>query len=192
MGRTVDPNGFPARGEWHPCPTRCGTQTPLYATAVLLQSTDRLCTRRKQKAALSGRCFNTSLTGYQEIMTDPSYAGQIITFTFPHIGNVGTNDEDIKLRRWPRAVACSGLISPIRLIGVPCGITMRASATAYPALPGSTRANSRGVSAISVRPMPLHAMPQMVNSIFRRYRRRRRLARPERDGSRRRGLSPAP
>jgi carbamoyl-phosphate synthase small subunit len=41
-------------------------------------------------------CFNTSLTGYQEIMTDPSYAGQIITFTFPHIGNVGANSEDIE------------------------------------------------------------------------------------------------
>ena len=41
-------------------------------------------------------CFNTSLTGYQEIMTDPSYAGQIITFTFPHIGNVGTNEEDFE------------------------------------------------------------------------------------------------
>jgi carbamoyl-phosphate synthase small subunit len=41
-------------------------------------------------------CFNTSLTGYQEILTDPSYAGQIITFTFPHIGNVGTNAEDIE------------------------------------------------------------------------------------------------
>ncbi len=39
-------------------------------------------------------CFNTAITGYQEIMTDPSYAGQIITFTFPHIGNVGTNAED--------------------------------------------------------------------------------------------------
>ena len=39
-------------------------------------------------------CFNTSMTGYQEIMTDPSYAGQIITFTFPHIGNVGANDKD--------------------------------------------------------------------------------------------------
>ena len=36
-------------------------------------------------------CFNTAMTGYQEILTDPSYAGQIITFTFPHIGNVGTN-----------------------------------------------------------------------------------------------------
>ena len=39
-------------------------------------------------------CFNTSLTGYQEIISDPSYAGQIINFTFPHIGNVGTNKED--------------------------------------------------------------------------------------------------
>ncbi|MEV8466426.1 glutamine-hydrolyzing carbamoyl-phosphate synthase small subunit [Fluviibacterium sp. DFM31] len=39
-------------------------------------------------------CFNTAMTGYQEIMTDPSYAGQIVTFTFPHIGNVGTNTED--------------------------------------------------------------------------------------------------
>ena len=41
-------------------------------------------------------CFNTSLTGYQEILTDPSYAGQIITFTFPHIGNVGANAADIE------------------------------------------------------------------------------------------------
>lgn len=41
-------------------------------------------------------CFNTAMTGYQEILTDPSYAGQIITFTFPHIGNVGVNKEDIE------------------------------------------------------------------------------------------------
>jgi carbamoyl-phosphate synthase small subunit len=41
-------------------------------------------------------CFNTSITGYQEIMTDPSYAGQIINFTFPHIGNVGANPEDVE------------------------------------------------------------------------------------------------
>ena len=39
-------------------------------------------------------CFNTAMTGYQEIMTDPSYAGQVVTFTFPHIGNVGTNPDD--------------------------------------------------------------------------------------------------
>ena len=41
-------------------------------------------------------CFNTAMTGYQEVMTDPSYAGQIINFTFPHIGNVGTNPEDVE------------------------------------------------------------------------------------------------
>jgi carbamoyl-phosphate synthase small subunit len=46
--------------------------------------------------AIGELCFNTSLTGYQEILTDPSYAGQIITFTFPHIGNVGVNEEDIE------------------------------------------------------------------------------------------------
>ncbi|NCU11695.1 MAG: carbamoyl phosphate synthase small subunit, partial [Sphingomonadaceae bacterium] len=41
-------------------------------------------------------CFNTAMTGYQEVMTDPSYAGQIVTFTFPHIGNVGVNTEDLE------------------------------------------------------------------------------------------------
>lgn len=51
-------------------------------------------------------CFNTAMTGYQEIMTDPSYAGQIITFTFPHIGNTGTNAEDIETM----TPACRGLI----------------------------------------------------------------------------------
>ena len=51
-------------------------------------------------------CFNTAMTGYQEILTDPSYAGQIITFTFPHIGNVGMNEEDIECKT-PHA---SGLV----------------------------------------------------------------------------------
>ncbi|MGE0628638.1 MAG: glutamine-hydrolyzing carbamoyl-phosphate synthase small subunit [Hyphomicrobiaceae bacterium] len=45
-------------------------------------------------SAVGEVCFNTAITGYQEILTDPSYAGQIVTFTFPHIGNVGTNAED--------------------------------------------------------------------------------------------------
>ena len=50
-------------------------------------------------------CFNTSLTGYQEIISDPSYAGQIINFTFPHIGNVGTNKEDIESDKiWTKGV----------------------------------------------------------------------------------------
>ena len=51
-------------------------------------------------------CFNTAITGYQEILTDPSYAGQIITFTFPHIGNVGANPEDIETTN---LVAASGV-----------------------------------------------------------------------------------
>ena len=50
-------------------------------------------------------CFNTSMTGYQEILTDPSYAGQIITFTFPHIGNVGSNSHDAEAVR-PAALGC--------------------------------------------------------------------------------------
>ena len=53
-------------------------------------------------------CFNTAMTGYQEILTDPSYAGQIITFTFPHIGNVGTNPEDIETVT-PVARTCSSI-----------------------------------------------------------------------------------
>ncbi|WP_339716372.1 glutamine-hydrolyzing carbamoyl-phosphate synthase small subunit [uncultured Sneathiella sp.] len=51
-------------------------------------------------------CFNTSMTGYQESLTDPSFAGQLITFTFPHIGNVGFNDEDIETS----GIAANGLI----------------------------------------------------------------------------------
>ena len=50
-------------------------------------------------------CFNTAITGYQEILTDPSYAGQIITFTFPHVGNVGTNADDIEATS-PAARGC--------------------------------------------------------------------------------------
>ncbi|MEQ8312193.1 MAG: glutamine-hydrolyzing carbamoyl-phosphate synthase small subunit [Sphingopyxis sp.] len=47
-------------------------------------------------SAVGEICFNTSMTGYQEILTDPSYAGQVVTFTFPHIGNVGANPEDME------------------------------------------------------------------------------------------------
>src|SRR6266487_1730824 len=43
--------------------------------------------------------FNTSLSGYQEILTDPSYAGQIVTLTYPHIGNTGVNPEDVESKR---------------------------------------------------------------------------------------------
>ena len=57
-------------------------------------------------------CFNTSITGYQEIISDPSYAGQIINFTFPHIGNVGTNNEDYESDKvWTRGVILNSTIS---------------------------------------------------------------------------------
>jgi carbamoyl-phosphate synthase small subunit len=46
--------------------------------------------------AVGELCFNTAMTGYQEVMTDPSYAKQVVAFTFPHIGNVGANDEDVE------------------------------------------------------------------------------------------------
>src|SRR3990172_8239611 len=55
-------------------------------------------------------CFNTAMTGYQEILTDPSYAGQIITFTFPHIGNVGTNPEDIETANLASASGVRGCV----------------------------------------------------------------------------------
>src|SRR6202158_1105016 len=55
-------------------------------------------------------CFNTAMTGYEEILTDPSYAGQLITFTFPHIGNVGTNDEDIETVTMAATPGAGGVI----------------------------------------------------------------------------------
>ncbi|MEJ2378698.1 MAG: glutamine-hydrolyzing carbamoyl-phosphate synthase small subunit [Pseudolabrys sp.] len=55
-------------------------------------------------------CFNTAMTGYEEILTDPSYAGQIITFTFPHIGNVGTNEEDIETVNMAASTGARGVI----------------------------------------------------------------------------------
>jgi len=55
-------------------------------------------------------CFNTAMTGYQEILTDPSYAAQIITFTFPHIGNVGVNGEDVENASPAASIAARGAV----------------------------------------------------------------------------------
>ncbi len=55
-------------------------------------------------------CFNTAMTGYEEILTDPSYAGQIVTFTFPHIGNVGTNEEDIETINMAASAGVRGVV----------------------------------------------------------------------------------
>ena len=79
--------------------TRVAPAQPQGATAALVLADGSVFWGRGVGAAADAVgevCFNTSMTGYQEIITDPSYAGQIITFTFPHVGNVGTNDEDIE------------------------------------------------------------------------------------------------
>ncbi|MGB6910624.1 MAG: carbamoyl-phosphate synthase domain-containing protein, partial [Methyloceanibacter sp.] len=55
-------------------------------------------------------CFNTAMSGYQEVLTDPSYAGQIITFTFPHIGNVGANNEDVETASLAAASGVRGCV----------------------------------------------------------------------------------
>src|SRR3569623_3650430 len=57
-------------------------------------------------SAVGEVCFNTAMTGYEEVMTDPSYAGQIVTFTFPHIGNVGANPEDVESHDVDSALGC--------------------------------------------------------------------------------------
>ena len=61
-------------------------------------------------SAVGEVCFNTAMTGYEEILTDPSYAGQIITFTFPHIGNVGTNETDIETVNMAATPGARGVI----------------------------------------------------------------------------------
>src|SRR5476649_1131390 len=61
-------------------------------------------------SAVAEVCFNTAMTGYEEILTDPSYAGQIITFTFPNIGNVGTNKDDIETVNMAATPGARGVI----------------------------------------------------------------------------------
>ena len=75
------------------------SRAPFGATGVLVLASGEVVWGRgfgAEGQAVGEVCFNTAMTGYQEVMTDPSYAGQIINFTFPHIGNVGTNAEDVE------------------------------------------------------------------------------------------------
>src|SRR5882757_2480908 len=72
---------------------------PEGATGVLVLANGEIAWGRgfgAEGEAVGEVCFHTAMTGYQEIMTDPSFAGQIITFTFPHIGNVGANPDDLE------------------------------------------------------------------------------------------------
>jgi carbamoyl-phosphate synthase small subunit len=84
------------------------TRPPHGATGVLVLGDGSIVWGRgfgAEGEAVGEVCFNTAMTGYQEVMTDPSYAGQIVNFTFPHIGNVGANPEDIEAIN-PHALGC--------------------------------------------------------------------------------------
>ena len=75
------------------------TPSPKPAPAALVLETGHVfhgCGLGSPGTIAAELCFNTAMTGYQEILTDPSYAGQIIVFTFPHVGNIGVNGEDIE------------------------------------------------------------------------------------------------
>lgn len=74
-------------------------QTPTAAIVLADGKTFKGYGIGNEGTAVGEFCFNTAMSGYQEILTDPSYAAQIITFTFPHIGNVGTNEEDLETAR---------------------------------------------------------------------------------------------
>lgn len=89
-------------------PQRHPHDAPAGATGVLVLADGTIVWGHGFGAVGSGVgevCFNTAMTGYQEVLTDPSYAGQIITFTFPHIGNVGTNADDVE-RDASAAIGC--------------------------------------------------------------------------------------
>lgn len=78
-------------------PQQSDAKTSVKPTACIMLADGQLFYGRgfgRPGIAVAELCFNTAMTGYQEIMTDPSYAGQIVTFTFPHIGNVGVNPDD--------------------------------------------------------------------------------------------------
>ncbi len=89
-------------------PAATPAQAPDGATGVLVFADGRVAWGQgfgAQGQAVGELCFNTAMTGYQEVMTDPSYARQVVAFTFPHIGNVGANAEDVEAAD-PHALGC--------------------------------------------------------------------------------------
>ncbi len=89
-------------------PAATPAPAPDGATGLLVFSDGRLAWGHgfgAEGEAVGELCFNTAMTGYQEVMTDPSYARQVVTFTFPHIGNVGANAEDVEAAD-PHALGC--------------------------------------------------------------------------------------
>ncbi|MBB3809434.1 glutamine-hydrolyzing carbamoyl-phosphate synthase small subunit [Pseudochelatococcus contaminans] len=106
-------------------------------------------------------CFNTAMTGYQEILTDPSYLGQIVTFTFPHIGNVGVNDEDIESLSLAAGNGANGII-------VHADVTEPANWRATRSLDAWLAArNIVGLSGIDTRALAIRVREKgMVNAII--------------------------
>jgi carbamoyl-phosphate synthase small subunit len=89
-------------------PAATPAQAPDGATGVLVFADGRVAWGQgfgAEGEAVGELCFNTAMTGYQEVMTDPSYAKQVVAFTFPHIGNVGANAEDVEAAD-PHALGC--------------------------------------------------------------------------------------
>ena len=98
----ADPAATPA-----PAPAKAAP-APEGATGVLVFADGRIAWGQgfgAEGEAVGELCFNTAMTGYQEVMTDPSYARQVVAFTFPHIGNVGANAEDVEAAD-PHALGC--------------------------------------------------------------------------------------
>jgi carbamoyl-phosphate synthase small subunit len=95
-----------------------GWTTPVHTGVLVLASGEAIYGFGfgARGVAVGEVCFNTAMTGYQEILTDPSYAGQIVTFTFPHIGNVGVNDEDVETVDLAHCAGARGVV-----IGAPSG-----------------------------------------------------------------------
>ncbi|MCW3796949.1 glutamine-hydrolyzing carbamoyl-phosphate synthase small subunit [Sphingomonas sp. BN140010] len=89
-------------------PSPLSAPQPKGATGVLVFADGRVAWGQgfgAEGEAVGELCFNTAMTGYQEVMTDPSYARQVVAFTFPHIGNVGANDQDVEADD-PHALGC--------------------------------------------------------------------------------------
>ena len=122
---------------------------PSGADACLLLADGRLFFGQGIGAVAAGFgeiCFNTSMTGYQETLTDPSFAGQIITFTFPHIGNVGCNDEDIETLK----PVASGLVLR-EAITAPSNFRSKSTLSDW-----LIKYNIAGISGVDTRALTLH------------------------------------
>ena len=126
-------------------------------------------------------CFNTAMTGYEEILTDPSYAGQIITFTFPHIGNVGTNDDDIETVNMAATPGARGVI-----LRTPITEPSNFRASAPSRRTGSRRAASSALAGIDTRALTaLIREKGMPNAVIAHQRERQvRSRRAEAGGAR--------